>query len=63
MHASAGPHRYWQVLPRQSSHASGLHRVWQVPPTHRWHGPQLSMQPCAVQVWQIESQNGWQEPD
>ena len=62
-HASAGPHRYWQLPPTQSSHASGLQRLWQTPPTQRWQGPQLSLQPCAVQVWQIGSQNDWQEPD
>jgi len=33
-----------------------LHLFWQVPPTQRWQGPQLSLQPCAVQVWQIGSQ-------
>ena len=60
---SVGPQRYWQAPATQSSHAFGLHLFWQVPPTQRWQGPQLSLHPCAVQVWQIGSQNGWQEPD
>ncbi len=62
-HDSVGPQRNWQAPATQSSHASGLHRFWQVPPTQRWQGPQLSLQPCAVQVWQIGSQNDWHEPD
>jgi len=62
-HDSVGPHRYWQAPTTQSSQASGLQRFWQVPATQRWQGPQLSLQPCAVQVWQIGSQNDRQEPD
>ena len=63
MQASSGAQRLAQAPPTQSSQLEALQRLTQAPPTQRWQGPQLSWQPCAVQVWQTGSQNPWHDPD
>ena len=47
---SVGAHRLRHIPSMQSSQLFGSHRLWQAPFTQRWQGPQVSVQPWAVQV-------------